>query len=222
MKNMFKNRFFLIAVVPLLLVGCGVSKKTVDEGASGFQTSFLVGGSFGGIVENNQLMDIDGASDVDAISGATRKAVTFGVHTELNVGGHNLETGLDYLNFDQSISYDLLTYSYVGRRDISFHQIRLPLFYNFEIIGNRKLSLKIGASIGYTISKSIVNSGTLPSYQFKDFDYGGTVGISYFPLDNFGLFCDVYRGSQIYSDRFHIAEGMGGQSYVKFGIVIRP
>ena len=218
---MLKNRIIFF-VITLFIVGCSTFQNDIDEKGTNLQTSFLVGGSFGGIVENNQLTEVDGTTSVDAISGATRKAVTLGIHTEFKVGSHNIETGLDYLGFDQSISYDLPSYSFFGRRDISFHQLRLPLVYNLELIKDRKLSLKIGASIGYTISKSIINTGTLPPYQFNDFDYGGTVGISYFPLKYVGIFCDIYRGSQIYRDAFHAAKGMGGQSYVKFGLIIRP
>lgn len=222
MKSEIKNRILFYTVVMFLFVSCSASRKSIDYETSAIKTSFLAGGSFGGIVENNQLIDVDGISEVDAISGATRKAVTFGVHSELNIGKHSVETGLDYLNFDQTISYNLPAYSYFGKRDISFHQLRLPLTYNFELIEENKLSLKIGASIGYTISKSVENSGTLPPYQFKNIDYGGTIGLTYFPIEKFGIFGDVYRGSQIYKDIFHIDEGAGGQSYVKFGIVIKP
>ncbi|NOX67439.1 MAG: outer membrane beta-barrel protein [Chlorobi bacterium] len=218
---MLKNRIIFF-VITLFIVSCSTFQNDIDEKGTNLQTSFLVGGSFGGIVENNQLTEVDGTTSVDAISGATRKAVTLGVHTQFNISGHNIETGLEWLNFDQSIIYNLPTYFYYSRRDISFHQLRIPLVYNFELIKDRKLSLKIGASIGYTISKSIINSGTLPPYQFNDFDYGGTVGISYFPLKYVGIFCDIYRGSQIYRDTFHTAKGMGGQSYVKFGLIIRP
>lgn len=218
---MLKSRIIFF-VITLFIVGCSTFQNDIDEKGTNLQTSFLVGGSFGGIVENNQLAEVEGTTSVDAISGATRKAVSLGIHTEFKVGGYNIETGLDYLGFDQSISYDLPSYLFIGRRDISFHQLRLPLVYNLELMKDRKLSLKIGASIGYTISKTIINSGTLPPYQFRDFDYGGTVGISYFPLKYAGIFCDIYRGSQIYKDAFHTAKGMGGQSYVKFGLIIRP
>ncbi|VAX20432.1 hypothetical protein MNBD_IGNAVI01-3064 [hydrothermal vent metagenome] len=223
MKRELKNKilFYLIAI--FLFISCSASRKTFDNDASSnTQTSFLAGGSFGGIVENNQLSGIDEASGIDAISGATRKSVSLGIHAEFNINGRKIETGLDYLNFDQSIKYNLPSYSYMGVREISFHQLRLPFTYNFELIEDNKLSLKIGASIGYTIYKSIENIGTLPPYQFKNFDYGGTIGVTYFPIKNFGIFGDIYRGSQIYNDVFHTAKGMGGQSYVKFGIIISP
>jgi len=222
MKMIFKNRLLFFAAIMFFFAGCSASKHNLVETEKNWRISFLAGGSFGGIVENNELVGVDGTSIVDGISGATRKTVTIGIHTEVSVGSHNLETGLDWLNFDQSISYNLPSFSYYGRRDISFHQLSLPLVCNFDLTGDGKLSFKIGASIGYTISKTVINSGILPSYKFKDFDYGGTIGLTYFPIENIGIFTDIYRGSQIYNDVFHSKKGMGGQSYVKFGIIIRP
>ena len=37
-----------------------------------------------------------------------------------------------------------------------------------------------------------------------------------------GLFVDLYRGSRIYKDMFHLNKGLGGHSYIKFGICFVP
>ena len=37
-----------------------------------------------------------------------------------------------------------------------------------------------------------------------------------------GFYIDFYRGSQIYEDIYHKAEGMGGHSFMKFGVVLQP
>lgn len=82
-------------------------------------------------------------------------------------------------------------------------------------------------SVGYTFSKSVTESGNIPDYKFTNWDYGPTLGISIYPLQlkqsyRIGLYFDLYRGSQIYEDIYHQAEGIGEQSFIKFGIVLQP
>ena len=70
-------------------------------------------------------------------------------------------------------------------------------------------------------------TGNQPPYDFNDLDVGATLGITYYPYLNIeklrtGLFLDFYRGSRIYEDDFHKGDGLGGHSYIKFGVCIVP
>ena len=233
-KNYFFFAIILLAVIMNALQSCIGSKNTlvketvISEVPS--TVSYLAGVNSGGVVENNTLEGIDGIAGVDAITGATRTRFNAGIHKEIQFKGFTFETGLDYLVFDQTITYDLPSCSLDGQRHVRFSQLRLPLTYNFQFFrrggGAARLNVKVGFSLGYTISKSVSDAGTVPGYTFKNRDYGPTLGVSFYPfppLMNYriGFYMDLFRGSRIYKDSYHTAEGMGGQSYMKFGIVLQ-
>jgi len=193
--------------------------------------SVLAGPSAGGFVDNTVLSGISGASETDAITGATSSAFNAGVHSGINIGGHVIETGVDYIGFKQSVTYDLSSFAVSGIRDIRFHQLRLPVTYNFRFFNNElnrpKLVVKGGLSLGYTFSSSITGSEDMPVYDFSKWDYGPTLGITLYPFNlkgqyNLGFYLDMYRGSKIFNDVYHNAGGVGNHSYMKFGLVFQP
>jgi len=95
--------------------------------------SILAGLSAGGLVENTIMSGISGLSETDAITGTTKSSFNAGIHSEINIKGHVIETGLDYPGFDQSFTYDLPSFNVNGVKDVRFHQLRLPMTYNFSI-----------------------------------------------------------------------------------------
>jgi len=219
----------------LSVVSCSMNNTAVSDDVCHNErsstTSLFSGIVIGGFVENAEMTGIDGLSEVDIITGATKKMYNAGIHSEVNINGHKVETGLDYLGFEQSVVYEMPSYFVYGKREIRFHQIRLPLTYNLHFFKNSqndpKLILKAGLSAGYTFSKSITDSNVLPDYSFKNFDYGLIVGISTYPIQykqnyRIGLYLDLYRGSRIYEDIYHEAEGMGGNCFMKFGVTMQP
>ena len=226
-------RFLLVtSAVVWPLLSCGGSKALRGDGdmQSRVNIALLAGATVGGLVENSEMTGLENSCGIDAITGATDKTFNAGVHTEINIKGLRLETGMDYIGYNQSIMYSFPA-SEDGLRDIRFHQLRLPLTYNFSFFNNTEnqplLVLKAGFSLGYTISKSITEQGDLPDYTFINWDVGPTLGLALYPFSSWtgyrlGLYMDVYRGSRIYEDKYHQAEGMGGQSYLKFGIVVQP
>ncbi len=153
-----------------------------------------------------------------------------GIHTEINLKGHLIETGLDYISFDQTVEYKLPSLSVAGNRDFSFHQLRLPLTYNLLLFKNRqnrpRLILKAGMPVGYTFIESVTENGNIPDYKFTNWDYGPTLGASIYPLQlkqnyRVGFYLDLYRGSRIYEDIYHKSEVIGGHSYMKYGISLQ-
>ncbi|WP_456441161.1 hypothetical protein [Caldithrix abyssi] len=231
MKSTLKT-FLPIIVTVLLwagLYGCRSAGALLKEVAL-TENSYLLGLTAGGLVENNTLQGVDGASEVDAITGATKTRFNLGVHRIIKVKTLTFESGLDYLTFDQRITYELPTFAQAGQRQVRFSQLRLPLTCNIPFFkgkdGQARLSLKAGASLGCTIFRSVTDRGTLPDYTFASWDYGPTLGIACYPFPaakhyRLGIYLDLYRGSRIYEDIFHPAEGQGGQSYMKFGIIFQ-
>ncbi len=230
------RRSRLIFVCALLLQGfnsCGPENvMTGNDGSElRFSPVFHAGASSGGLVENMELTGVEGISELDAITGASQMAFTLGLHSEIEWKDHAVETGLDYLAFNQAVDYNLPSFATIGKRDFRFHQLRVPLSYNFRFLkdseGFAKLTLRAGLSVGVSISKDISESGNPPAYTFTNFDYGPMLGVSFLPIQirekyRLGISLEAYRGSRIYDDAFHKAEGMGGQSFMKFGLAIRP
>jgi len=135
---MKSNKYFfpviiLLAVIMSVLEGCiGSKNKLVNENVTPEDqstVSYLAGVAAGGVVENNTMEGIGGVSGVDAITGATRTRFNAGVHKEIRFKGLTFETGLDYLAFDQTITYDMPSFSLDGQRHVRFSQLRLPDFW---------------------------------------------------------------------------------------------
>jgi hypothetical protein len=258
--RIFKNLFFVAAFV--ILAGCSMNKTQIEQytlppavsGGTSYgekedsakidaitgatkaeiQIVALAGASYGGIVDNDAASGIEGISDVDAITGATKLAYNVGIHSIFRGHGRAIEIGLDYINFNQTIEYDLPSLSVNGARDFEFHQIRLPVTYNFEFFKNNlnkpKLALKLGFSAGYTLSKTIEDSEyaeNMPVFEFTDWDIGPDFGLYFYPFDikqsyRVGLYMDAYRGRKIYEDAYHDEIFLGDHSFIKFGVVFEP
>lgn len=237
-KIIFNRSTFLYlfsAVLIFTILSCNMTKKSLvrenDDSGQYSTISILAGLSYGGHVDNTVMSGINDVSNIDAVTGATKTRFNAGIHTEINLKGHFIETGLDYISFDQSVEYKLPSFSVAGNRDFNFHQLRLPLTYNLHLFKNNQnypgLILKAGLSVGYTFSKSITGNGNVPDYKFTNWDYGPTLGFMIYPLQfkqnyRMGIYLDLYRGSRIYEDIYHQSEGMGGHSFMKFGIVLQP
>lgn len=203
----------------------GISKPAVR--LSG--VSFLSGASVGGMVENSQAMGIEGGGTLDSITGATEPVFNAGIHTEWKWRNLRMETGLDYLGCSQTVDYQLPGFGVEGSRDFRFHQIRIPLTGNLHLLKNRNsdpgLIIKAGVSGGYTFHKTIDDSGSLEEYRFTRWDFGPTLGVAIYPFPAWksyrpGFYLDFYRGSRIFSDPYHEAEGLGGQSFMKMGVTL--
>ena len=226
---------FLFVIIIFTVYGCSMLKKSTksDNDNAKKQPGILIhaGVSSGGLVDNMKMVEIKGVSEVDAISGATNMQFNAGIHSEINIKHNKIETGLDYISFDQSVEYEMPSFSVTGNRNFKFHQFRLPLTYNFQFLKSNnsypKLILKAGLSYGYTFSQSITGDVNIPDYKFTNWDIGPTIGISYYPLQikqnyRIGIYFDMYRGSRIYDDIYHEAKGIGSQSFMKFGVILQP
>ncbi len=225
---------FAVFLMIVVYTGCSGMKPSAAKNTDmkkHADISFSAGLSLGGFAENSEDMKgVKGATSADAITGATKTMFTLGVRSEKRILGHAIETGIEYVGFSQETDYTMPSFSVDGKREIKYHQVRIPLTYNFHFPGSApqpRLIVKTGVSAGYTFSKSVRDDGALPGYDFTDWDIGPTIGISYFFMqltDGYrgGIFWNAYWGSRVYEDMYHKAGGLGGNSYTAFGIVLRP
>jgi hypothetical protein len=256
LKNLFSAFIFVV------LLGCSMNKNQVKEdessraaadnyevsetegnqdldaitGATKAKISFavLAGGSYGGLVHNENMHGISGVSDVDAITGATNLTYNAGIHTILKGHGRTIETGLDYVNLNKSIEYEMPSLLLNGTRNFELYQLRLPVTYNFGFFKNNldqsKLVLKVGLSAGYTFSKTIEdseNSENMPEYEFSNWDLCGKFSLCFYPFDfkqnyRLGFYFDAYRGFKAYDDIYHESAYLGGNAFAKFGVIFEP
>ena len=209
---------------------------TVDESLKDDTAVFLHGGgSFGGIATYQNTDATTGATtratQVDAVSGATSVRYTFGANKNLNLYGHKLQTGLEWIQFKQELTFTDPYHDFDGEMGITFDQIRLPLTYNFLLFQDERhyarLKIKLGMSVGYTFNRHIYSQGDVPDTNWKDWDIGPLLGFEFYPFPasghwKFGLMFDLYRGSSIYEDFYSQYKEFGNHNYMTFGIIIHP
>lgn len=204
-----------------LLLGCSTTSEVANSNQKLLNShNFQAGGSWGGIIEDTKI---------DAVSGATKSSVNIGFHPTLNIHGHLIETGIDFLHYNQTFTYFDNTNNYDGKREFNYSEIRLPITYNFQFLKNTnnegQLIIKLGMSLGYRISENIKNSGEVPDYTFDKFSIGPTLGLSTIPFKlndkyRLGIYVDFVRASKIYKDYYTVADDLGNMSNLKFGIVL--
>ena len=159
----------------------------------------------------------------------------FGVHKEFDIKGHKIECGLDYLTFEQKMTYNYSYSTFYPARAHKFQQLRIPLTYNWHLLKNKenlpKLIFKAGLSAGFTLretAKETSIDGVTPAdYKFTNFDAGINLGAAFFPIViksrvRLGMFLDIYQGSVIYTDVYTKDQGGGENNYMKFGVAVNP
>jgi hypothetical protein len=191
-----------------------------------------LGSNYGGIIENSKPDASRGATTpVDAVSGATQSGSTASLQTTFEFKGHTFQTGIDYVSHRQKISYDDTLHGIYGRRSFQIHQLRVPLFYNINLLRDfdkvPTIMIHLGFSGGLTLSPGITDELYLglPGYTFSSVDIGPQLGITLQPLQidyhhYLGLYIDFYRGTRIYEDVYHKDKGVGNLSFYKFGALL--
>lgn len=214
----------LFFVLVCLIFSCSTVEKVSTEKKT--TVSLHVGSNMGGITENTDMSVIPGVrvpdeATVDAFSGATHPGFNTGVHINHRFKKNQVETGLDYMYNYQKFNYSDAGNKYIGVRELHVSQFMVPVTYNF-VFQKVGLQLKVGL-LGQFNLVSGKGAGILPDYSVIPFSAGPTLGFSFLPFyfrngDKLGIYCDIYRGSQIYKDFYNQPEfEMPGSSFVKFG-----
>jgi hypothetical protein len=183
--------------------------------------SLFAGPHYGGIIDNKR---------VDAVTSATRWGGRLGLSAEFGIRRHYLEAGLDYLYFSQGLTF---YNGFDGTRDLSFHELRLPVMYNFHFLTKNRdypmLTAGLGPYIGLLLSHYAIDNGSLPAYTMKNAEIGVRICCSFFPIVvsrhfPMGIYLDFYRGfSAFYQDQYHafMTNMSGNLSTLSMGIVMR-
>lgn len=222
----------ILTLITLFLINSCV---TTDKSQQNLKISIQGGINHGGITENTDLSIVPNAqptpeAHIDAYSGATHIGANGGLHINKPLKYGEFECGIDYMYNSQTFSYADQGNKYAGSRDLSIHQLMIPLTYNFillkKTLPNTELQLKIGynGQLNFVFCKGY---GLLPVYSINHWSNGAVIGISAYPIrfpDNskLGFYADVYRGNQIYIDYYNQEKfEMPGSSFMKAGIRYR-
>lgn len=197
------------------------------EGKSFLTFSIYGGPQFGGINENR---------DIDAITSATKAGGRTGLSVELRVKRYFIiETGLEYLFFNQELTYRDAPGNYTGFRKIFFQQLRIPLTYNLHFSKNRRhdplFILRIGPYLGFLLSEKTEDEGVaLPDYTAKHSEGGIVIAglLCPFTIGQYvsaGVFLDMQRGiSMFWEDPHHNKDdgfGTGRTSALSLGLLFK-
>ena len=200
-----------IYVITLTILLLHIMEVAAEGKRSVFSFSIFTGPQFGGI---NEIRDID------AITSATKAGGKAGVRIELKAKRYFIvETGLEYLFFNQELTYRDAPGNYYGERRIFFHQLRIPLTYNLHFSENKRNDpmgvLRLGPYLGFLLPEKTEDEGNVPNYTAKRIDGGIVIAglLCPFVIGTFasvGIFLDMQRGfSLFWEDPHHDGEGFG-------------
>jgi hypothetical protein len=218
------NSILLPVILVCLIFSCSTLKKVPPEKKT--SVSLQMGSNLGGITENTDMNVVQGVkvpaeSSVDAFTGATHPGFNVGGHINHRLRKNQIETGLDYMYNYQKFNYIDAGNKYIGVRELHVSQFMVPVTYNF-VFQKARLQFKAGL-LGQFNLVSAKGTGILPDYSVIPFSAGPAFGVSFLPFhsrngDKLGVYCDIYRGSQIYKDFYNQPEfEMPGSSFIKFG-----
>ena len=202
---------FLQALVP-----AQDNKKSPD-----ISFSLFAGPHYGGIIDNKKA---------DAVTSATKLGGRLGVSAEFGIKRHYLEAGLDYLFFTQALTF---YNGFAGTRDLYFHELRLPIMYNFHFLTKNRAYPMLTAGLGPYLGVLLYHCSTIndpvPAYTMKNAEIGLRVNCSYYPFVvssnlHLGIYLDFYRGfSPFYEDQYHsfMKNMTGNLSTLSLGFVVR-
>ena len=214
----------------VLFDSCSLPNQLSSEKKVKF--ALLAGSNIGGITENTDMSVVPGVkvpeeATVDAFSGATQIGFNIGIHTNMPLKRNEIETGADYMYNHQTFTYIDEGNKYIGVRELHVSQLMLPVTFNLGLLKKQmpeaELQVKVGL-IGQVNFISGKGTGILPDYSVVPLSAGPTLGVSVLPFhfrngDKLGIYCDIYRGSQIYKDFYNQPEyEMPGSGFVKFGL----
>jgi len=240
-----KTTLILASLLLLILfsIACAITESTIDEELKSRKVRFRFHGGInhGGIVENTDLSKVETKQfadsywkyEVDAYSSATRAGFNDGAHWLLPVKKDNIEVGIDYMNSSQTFRYmNVKNEAYLGRRSIRISQFNFPLTYNISLFKQKftkehyLIELKFGGVIQYNRFTIRDYSNNFDNdYTTRPFSGGITFGIATTPIimergSKLGFYLDLYRGTQIYEDRFNPKSlELTGSSYIKTGVI---
>lgn len=220
------KKFSLLMLV--LLSGCSSLKESSVYQSRKPYYRVQVGLGKGGVTENTDMTVVPNAG-VDAFTGSTRTSFNIGGRVVIPQKRNAVETGIDYLQNNQTFNYNDDSNAYVGERNIKTMQLMVPITYNIPLFKRIKpqglFQIKFGYLCQFTFFNIYDSGYRLPNYRTKVFSNGFTLGFSTNLLRfengaNLGIFFEGYRGTQIFKDFYNKTEyQMPGTSFMKYGFI---
>ncbi len=168
---------------------------------------------------------------VDAVSSASQWGGQGGVHAEIGISGHFIETGLDYSYYKDDLIYQDANNSINGTRSFALHSLSLPIMYNFHFFNRKNGDPNLIVGVGLLCSvfpyQEVGETGTLSGYNLKNWAAGPSLQIDYYPLEIeekylLGLYLNLYRSiSQFYTDAYYIGTKTGDLGILDLGFGLR-
>jgi hypothetical protein len=168
---------------------------------------------------------------VDAVTSASRWGGNGGIHAEIDLAGHFIETGLDYSYFKNDYTYNNLSGNIDGTRSFTIQGITLPVMYNFHFFnrgnGDPRLILGLGLFGSYFPYHKVGETGSMSSYNLKNWTAGPCLRISYYPLEIedkylLGLFLGLSRSiNGFYTDDYYKGTNAGNLGFLDLGINLK-
>lgn len=216
---MYQSSYLTFAILSILIfaTSCSGPKESPNSNNT-IQYSIRAGGNWGGIIED---------TEIDAISGATNVRFAVGAHIIIPKGNFGIETGLDMLGQDQTLTYYNEEKEIMGERNFQYTTLSIPLTLNWNAIRNTDqlpiLGFKIGLAGLYALKPGTKESGNPISYEWNSFSVGPVFGLYSRPIhlkngNQLGLYVDFYRGSKVYKDALHQGSDVGNLSSLQFGV----
>jgi hypothetical protein len=215
-----------LLILVLMLFAFTQAQSVAQENKKPSDVSFSIfaGPHYGGIIDNRHA---------DAVTSATKWGGRAGLSAEFGIGRHwrhYLEAGLDYLYFAQGLTF---YNGFAGTRNLYFHELRLPIMYNFHFLAKNRacpmLTAGLGPYLGVLLSHNSTITDSVPAYSMKNAEAGIRMCCSYYPFvvsGHFplGIYLDFYRGlSPFYEDQYNSfsQNKSGNLSTLSLGIIIK-
>jgi len=160
MKSIYK--FFLFSML-ISIYSCNGTKNTSDSDHS-LKWNIRAGDNWGGFIEE---------TEVDAVSGATSVRLSGGAHISIPIRNNNIETGLDIIGQDQTLTYYDSEKNQTGKRTFKYTTVMLPVTFNWNVWRNKdnfpNLGIKIGLAGAYAFDPKTVTSGDPMAFEWNNF-----------------------------------------------------
>lgn len=224
-----------VAWITFLLLLSACAGRIQAKSDSKPNLAFQIGTNQGGINNYSDLCLLDqtrvpASSLLNAYNEGVHTGYNFGLHLIQPIRKNQMEVGMDYMNNNQLFRYVDASNQFLGTRSINVNQFMLPISYNIMLLRDLFLIGDIQLKLGYMWQLNIIDAtgtGSIPGTFINSISKGGTIGIAASILKfkngcKIGLYCDVYRGSHLFSDfSSQSCFPTAGSGFVKSGFRIQ-
>ncbi len=214
---------YKLAEIVLILIILTFSQKL----AARQNIIIYTGGNWGGLTGSLPF------SETTNVSHATKLGANIGLHTELNIYGNHIETGLDYVYYNQDFIYNDSLNNISGTRTFFLHALTIPLTYNFHFFnredGNPWLVFGIGMFGSWFFYEKVTDAGRLTDYHLNNANYGIYLHFIFYPFEFLdknllGIYVNLSRSinsNNFYSDKYILNNNAAGTASTTFGLAMK-